>query len=442
MGKEEKVRKKGDVLLAKAELYMDNHDFKRSANHFLKAGDLFFELEEWKISEQCYRFTSKNFSRLGGDRNYHRAAIVQRKAANCCLFLSDISKARDYFDITAKSVLKSDMKNKEEMATENVCFAFMCHFILGEQEEAINSIKRFGSLFESDIFGEHILMRLVHNLSNTVLNKNEQYIKKIVKNIQPDNYSFAESRLIQHAFLVTYATLKTRFTLNLTENEIERDTIVEIPSLLDIIGINEIEKNKNFPSKIDSLSIVNIEFNLSENMTIKEKPSIPTEIEFNKKGDHVIPFKFRTNYPGKAHIGPIKLTLEINKKFRYYAISDTKQLKITSPAAILGINLIPQKTPVINQSFPLQVVVSNNSDGDAMEIDILFEFPDENIRMMRGTMDKKIYALSPNENIKWQILIKASDVGELPIKTTVSFKDGDGNSRGPFEVIFPLMINL
>ncbi|MHA1475582.1 MAG: hypothetical protein ACTSQ5_10385 [Promethearchaeota archaeon] len=442
MGKEDKIRKKGEVLIAKAERFMDNHDFKRSADNFQKAGNLFFELEEWKISEQCYRFTSKNFSRLGGDRNYHRASIVQRKAANCCLLLNDFSKARDYFDITAKSLLKSDMKTKEEIATENVCFGFMCHFIVGEQEEAINSIKRFGSLFESDIFGEHILMKLVHNLSNAVLNKNEQYIKKIIKNIQPEKYSIAENRLIHQAFLVTFATLRTGFLLNLDADEFERDSIIELPSQLDTSGIEEIEKHNKFPSKIESLSITNIEFNISENITLKEKPSMPTEIEFNKKGDHVLPLKFRTNFPGKAYIGPIKLTLEINKKFRYYAVSDTKQLKITSPAAILGINLIPQKTPVINQSFPLQVVVSNNSDGDAMEIDILFEFPEENIRMMRGTMDKKIYTLSPNEDIKWQILIKASDVGELPIKTTVSFKDGDGNSRGPFEAIFPLMINL
>ncbi len=442
MGKEEKIRKKGDVLLAKAEHYMDTHDFKRSADNFQKAGDLFFELEEWKISEQCFRFTSKNFSRLGGKRNYHRAANVQRKAANCCLHLNDFSKARDYFDITAKSILKSEMKTKEEFATENVCFGFMCHFILGEQEEAINSIKRFKSLFESDIYNEHILMKLVHNLSNAVLNYNEQYIKKIVKNIQPDRYSIAESTLIQHAFLVTYASLKTGFSLILEKKEFERDSFIELPSQLDTSGLKKIEKHNRFSSKIESLSITNIEFNISENLTLKEKPSIPTKIEFNNKDNHVLPFKFRTNFPGKAHIGPIKLTLEINKYFKYYAISDIKLLKITSPAAILGINLIPQKTPVINQTFPLQVVISNNSDGDAMEIDILFEFPEENIRMMRGTLDKKIYALSPNEEIKWQILIKASDVGELPIKTTVSFKDGDGNSRGPFEAIFPLMINL
>ena len=442
MGKEEKIRKKGEVLLAKAEHYMDSQDFKRSADNFLKAGDLFFELEEWKISEQCFRFTSKNFSRIGGERNYHRAANVQRKAANCCLLLNDFSKARDYFDVTAKSILKSEMKTKEEFATENICFAFMCHFILGEQEEAINSIKRFRNLFESDIYTEHILMKLVHNLSNTVLNKNEQYIKKIIRDIQLEKYSIAESKLIQHAFLVTYATLKTEFLLNLDENEFERDTIIELPTQLNTSGIKEIEKLKRFPSNIESLSITNIEFNISENLILKEKLPIPTKIEFHNKEIHVLPLKFRTNFPGKAHIGPIKLTLEINKHFKYYAISDTKQLRITSPAAILGINLIPQKTPVINQSFPLQVVLSNNSDGDAMEIDIVFEFPEENIRMMRGTMDKKIYALSPNENIKWQILIKASDVGELPIKTTVSFKDGDGNSRGPFEAVFPLMINL
>ncbi|MHA1876157.1 MAG: hypothetical protein ACTSW5_02900 [Promethearchaeota archaeon] len=442
MGKEEKIRKKGEVFLAKAEKYMDNHDFKRSGDNFHKSADIFFELEEWKIAEQCYRFASKNYSRLGGERNYHRAAIMQKRGANCCLNLNDISKARDYFDIAAKSIMKSELKTKDEFATENVCFAFMCYFIEGEQEEAIHSIKRFKSLIGSDIFHEHILMKLVHNLSNAVINKNEQYIKKIKNKIPLDNYSDSENALIRKLFLVTYASLKTEFLLDLKETNYERDVIIELPSLLNCSNLKEIEKNKKFPTKINSLSISNIEFNISDNLILKEKPELPIEIDLAKKGNQILLLKFRTNFPGEAYIGPIKLTLKINKYYQYYAISSKKNLKITSPAAILGVNLVPQKTPIINQSFPLEVIVSNNSDGDAMEIDINFEFPDENIRMMRGTLDKKIYALSPNEEMKWQIMLKASDVGELPIKTIVSFKDGDGNTRGPFEAIFPLTINL
>ncbi len=44
--------------------------------------------------------------------------------------------------------------------------------------------------------------------------------------------------------------------------------------------------------------------------------------------------------------------------------------------------------------------------------------------------------------MNWQISVKAFDVGEIPIKTTVSFKDGDGNPKGPFVANLPLNINM
>ncbi|RLI60636.1 MAG: hypothetical protein DRO88_14070, partial [Promethearchaeia archaeon] len=76
-----------------------------------------------------------------------------------------------------------------------------------------------------------------------------------------------------------------------------------------------------------------------------------------------------------------------------------------------------------------------------MEIEVEFEFP-EDLKMMRGTFKKNIYSLSPNEQLHWQILVKAFDVGEFPIKTIVSFKDEDGNLKGPFTAEIPLTINL
>ena len=103
--------------------------------------------------------------------------------------------------------------------------------------------------------------------------------------------------------------------------------------------------------------------------------------------------------------------------------------------------MVPLKTPVINQTFPLQVIVSNNSDGAAMQIEVEFEFP-EDFRLMRGTLKKQIYSLNSKEDMKWQIMVKSLDGGEIPINTIVSFKDGDGNQKGPFTAVLPLNINL
>ena len=70
-----------------------------------------------------------------------------------------------------------------------------------------------------------------------------------------------------------------------------------------------------------------------------------------------------------------------------------------------------------------------------------FEFP-KNLRLMRGTTNKKIYQLIRNEEFTYQISLKALEPGVHKIKAVVNFQDADGNLIGPKEAEFPLEIKL
>ena len=187
--------------------------------------------------------------------------------------------------------------------------------------------------------------------------------------------------------------------------------------------------------------ITDIEIGVSDHISTKEKMILPYKLPIPPYGKVQVPLKFRTNFPGDATIGPISIGLEIDGKFRFVVKSERQDLKITSPRAMIGVNLKPLKTPVINQSFPVEVAVSNNSDGNALEVEVEFQFP-EQMSLMRGTFKKQIYSLSPNEQFKWEITLKALDTGEIPVKVIVAFKDGDGNPKGPFTAELLIMINL
>ena len=436
--KEKKIRDKAAVTLAKAERLLDNGRYKKSAERFQKAGEAYFELGEWKIAEQSFLYASKNRYRL---EHFHAAASLQRLAANCCLLVQDYAKARDYYDVAMKSILKSDAKNLDDAATTNMGFAFLCHFIMGQQDEALEFVKRHKAEIDPDVFSDHLLVKLVRNLSNAIINENEKYLEDILKEYPKYQFRAAEAELIRAAVLLAMCSVYIDLSLGLESADFERDEFLDIECQLDFSRLQEIEDNSVLPHKFESLKITDIGIAIGDNLSTKDRPPLPIKLSTSDFGTEGIPFRFRTNFPGKGYIGPIVVTVEVDNKFHFFIKSEAQDINIISKKAVLGVELTPQKTPVINQTFPLQVKITNDSEGDALEIVIEFEFP-EDLRMMRGTLKKNIYARSFNEDFTWQIHVKAFEVGELPIKTIVSFKDGDGKERGPFTAEIPLNINL
>ena len=438
---EEKLRKKAEVALEKAEILMDNDRHKKSAEHFKKSAELYAELDEWKIAEKCFFYSAKNYHTLGGNRNFQRASLLEYEAGKSCIFVNDFAKARDYFDIAAKSILKSDAKNPDEIATTDLCFAFFCYFVQGKLDDGIQYIKRFKDQVEADVYANHPLMLFVKDLTKAIINEKEKYLDTITDNFHSYKYGTAETLLLKETLIVGFASLMMKFELGMEKTEYERDENVEVQAKIDYHRLEEFKKYKILPRVFDSIKIEKMEIEIGDNISTKEKATLPINLNMQSLGKQILPFKFRTNFPGESSIGPIILTMVIDDKYRFKLQSEKQELLVTSPNAVLGIDLLPLKTPVINQSFPLQVIVSNNSEGPAMEINVNFEFP-EDLRLMRGTLQKNIYSLDPNEDLKWQIIVKAFDVGEIPINAIVSFKDGDGNAKGPFTAVLPLNINL
>ena len=88
----------------------------------------------------------------------------------------------------------------------------------------------------------------------------------------------------------------------------------------------------------------------------------------------------------------------------------------------------------------MQILVENKSQGEAFDITIEVEFPDE-IKLIRGTTKKQMYALRPNEDILWEVSLKPLEAGDHEILFTIHFKDPDQNEIEDIKR-FPFSINL
>ncbi|MHA1730748.1 MAG: hypothetical protein ACTSU5_02340, partial [Promethearchaeota archaeon] len=125
----------------------------------------------------------------------------------------------------------------------------------------------------------------------------------------------------------------------------------------------------------------------------------------------------------------------------FFAKSPSTRFKTVSPPAKIGIDLQELAPPVIGQTFPMEITLSNRSDGEAVKIDVELEFPPE-LKVFRGTNKKTIYSLAPNQDISWQLSLKPKEPGVFPIRVTMTFEDSNGNTVGPQTAELPFEVKL
>ena len=68
----------------------------------------------------------------------------------------------------------------------------------------------------------------------------------------------------------------------------------------------------------------------------------------------------------------------------------------------------------------------NKSEGEALGVNINIEFPEE-LKVMRGTINKQIYSLRKNEDMKWELSVKPTEAGDFTIVFHIKFNDPDQN---------------
>ena len=432
-----KTEKKASVALSHAERYLDQEKYKKAIKNFIKAGDLYYKINEWRIAEKCYYLAAKHLKDIG---YYSRSGDLAWKSANSALLMKDYEESKKYYLFALKSYLDSD-EDEVDKPADVLSFIFLCEIIQGKghQGDSLKYIKRFKKDIDPHIFRNNELIQLVENVSNCIYKTSNKHLEEIFDNYSNLKYAEGEMQLINRLIILCMYSVYINMEISLEKKEYMRDKLIDLNIKLDISDFDKIENHKKHSHSFNHCEVTDLEIECDENLSIKTKPILPLDLD--QFMDQDVSIEFRTNYPGDSFIGPIKLWLQLDDGLSFHVKSRIIRFKIVSPEADIDIKLIPKETAIVNQTFPLEVELKNSSRGDATQVKIEFEFP-ESMRLMRGTLNKSIYSLAANEIVNWILRVKTIEGGNLPIKAKIWYKNADDEKKGPLDLIIPLEVNL
>ncbi len=424
--------------LSKAELFFNADQFKKAGKLFNSAADSFFKQKEYNLARECYNNAASSFIHL---KRYSLAIGALRNAGDCSLFINEYSDANRFF----KKVINY-LPNYKKTADRDYLYilfsslSYLCLFVEGKQDQGLDFIKQIKKNVDSGFFKESPTISLVKNLTIAVRDKNKDYLDKVIKSFKKYDFHIVEEKLLREVLVAAKSILSLEIKLSLDKEQYTTKDIINLKIDLNTQPLLEISQNSFYNYNIERIKVTNIGLNLSENIIAQKKPNLPVTINAGESYQFEILLKshFQVDEP---FIGPISLNCEMDDKFMFL-LQEKEAIKpnIISPPPSLDISIKNLRPPLISQTFPLEILIENNSQGDALELNINIDFPKE-LKIMRGTTKKQVYYLSSNDNIKWEINLKPLEAGDYIIKMDISFKDPDQNLVEE-QKTFPFSIKL
>ena len=410
--------------LNKAELYFDNEQYKKSGKLFRSAGDLYFKLNEFKIARECYSYAAQSFD---FENRSDLAMEALRNAGDSSLLIDDFSTSNKFFKNTIRHIPHfRKVENRNFYFLFFSTLSYLCLFLEGKQDQGLDFIKQIKKDVDGEYFKDSPYISLIKNLTIAIRDKNDEYLEKIEKDFNQYNFNEPEQKLLKLVLAVAKAHISIITNLSLDKDQYTTRDIINFTLNVDTTPIIKISKYPFYNYDFKDVKISNIILSLSDNIMAQKKPELPISLKPGENYNFIFALKpqFQVEEP---FIGPIVLTFEFDDKFLVY-LEDTEKIipNIISPPPSLDISMKNLRPPLIGQSFPMEFLIENKSEGDALELSIEIEFP-EQLKVMRGTTKKQIYSLSSNEKITWEIALKPSEAGDYIIKMDIKFKDPDQN---------------
>ena len=430
-------KEKAEKKIRKANLYVESERFKKAGKKFNDAGEIFFEMKDYEKARDVYFQAAKVFGKEG---RYDDSLNALRMAGDASLLLNDYLTAHKFFKNCLRLIPEFRLKSDRDF--NHVLFAslsFLCLFIKGKQDQGITLLKEVRKKVDGEYFKENPLVRLVKNLTVAIRDKNGKYLQKVEEEFNKYKFRDAEHKLVKEALVVakSHISLKTKLTLD-KEEYTTRD-LINVSLLIDSAPLKAISKYEFHNYTIKSLEITDIGVTLSDNLTTKKRPDLPVSMKPGEKKKLTVTLSPNFQME-KTFIGPILLTCILDGDFIFYLKTQSIKPKLRSPPPSLEFSIKHLKTPLIGKTFPLEILVQNESRGEALDIDIEVKFPEE-LKVVRGTTKKQIYSLRSKDDMQWVVSLRPKEAGEFDIEFNVKFKDPDGQSIETTEV-FPFSINL
>ncbi len=437
MGTSDKELNKANERLNKAELLFENKQYRKAGKVFNESANLFLKILEFDLAKESFINAAKAYEL---DHQYLFILISLRNAGNICIYKDDFMEAHKYFNNALKYIqyLKKD-KDKDFYRLLFASLSYLCHLIVGNQEQGVDIIKKVRKKIDAEIFKENSLIRLVKDLTVAVRKKNEAYLQKIEDEFGNYNFTEAERILVKKALVTAFSQISIKTELTLDKDKYFTRDLINLKVLIDTESLKHISEHPFYDNEIEDLKITKFDVRLSDNLTIQKKPELPINIVPEK--EKVIELVLKPNFQvDNTFIGPVQMTWKINDTYVFPLETDITNLKLLSPPATLDVSTKNLRTPLIGQSFPLEILIENKSEGEAFEVKVDLEIP-EKLKLMRGTITKQIYSLRLNEDIKWELQVKPLEAGEYALKINVKFKDPDQNLIEEVHE-FPISIQL
>jgi len=373
MGKDQRLVAENQFL--RAEQLFKARQFKKAGNKYHIAGNSYLKLNEFEKAKVCFINGAKAFIIL---EKFDTSVELLRQSGEACL-----------------------------------------------HDEGLDFIKRTKKRVEKEYFKEHSLIKLVSELTIALRDEDPKYLDKIKNNVGRYKFRDAELKLLKNVLLLTKFKLLINTTFKLDKETYTTKEIINLNLGFETSNLLQILKDSFLYYELDEFNITKILINLSDNLSISKKPKAPFRIEVGKQSHLEFTFKphFQVDNP---RIGPMFLTCELNNNLIF--IYETQSIKphLISPPTTLNTSIKNLRPPLIGQTFPLEIVVENKGEGEALDIKIDVEFP-EDLKVMRGTTKKQIFSLKTNEDLKWEISLKPIEAGDYIIKINIKFMDSDQN---------------
>jgi len=437
MGKDQKQLNKSRQQFNKAELLYKNKQFKKAGKLFDNVGNSFLKLFEFKPAEESFALAAKSFI---NEEIFVFALTAYRNAGNACFFLDEFMEAHKYFNIALKTVPQLD--NEKERNSNYLLFAslsYLCFLIKAQPDQGLTLLKQVKKKVDDSYFKEHVFVRLVTDLIVAIRDKNKKYLDKVEQDFEKYKFTEAEKYLVKRVLITIRSQISLKSNLILDKEQYTTKDLIKLGLMIDSKPLLAISKHSFYDYEIKELKITKLNVNHSDNLSTIEKPSLPLIIKpgQQKQVELVIKPNFQID---DNFIGPIIMSCELDEKYNFFFESQVLKPKISSPLPSLDISTRNLRPPLIAKSFPLEIVIANKSDGEALDIKIEIEFP-EKLQVMRGTTIKQIYSLKKNDNMTWEIQLKPLEAGDFNMKMKVSFKDSDQNQLEEVKD-FPFSIKL
>lgn len=421
----------------KAKRLFKARQFKKSGKMYHAAGTQFLQKEDYLKAKSSFLNGLNAFIET---QKYNSVLEMLRLAGEASLLQEDYLAANQIYKDSIEYITK--LKKAEDKNENYILFSvlsYLCLFVNGRQEEGLDYLKRIQKKVDTAYFKESTLIRLVTDLTIALRDKNQEYLNKVKALIINLTFKSSEISLLKKVILLVQSQLLLDTKVLLDKKEYTTIELVNLIINFDTSSLLKEFKNSFYGFEINSFELSKITFELSDNLSLNKKPNFPIEIDIGK--NNPLEFVLKPHFQlDKPFIGPIHITCVINHNLSFvYGISAI-DIYLTSPLPTLEISLKNLRPPLIGQSFPLQILIQNKSEGEALDVKIEVEFP-ELLKVMRGTIEKQIYSLRKNEEMNWELNVKPIEPGDYIIKVKVNFKDPDHNDIEELKE-FPFSIKL